>query len=447
MMLTREMMIPIDFNTVDVRLFKQFTICYKDKTMIPREAMPLRRSALLALLIIRRDSVCSVSDLSEIYCPHSKKPEGALRNLIYRIRQALADIWPDEAFILARPNGYQWNPEISVQIDTQTFDVLYNQFRLSKEIDAQINLGLELVDLYAGDFDKLAKSRFEWIRQRSVYFQICMTDMLKVLADDLAACQRSAELKSIALSIISKEYIDETLHQSIIRALLSCSLYFQATSYCQWLINFFRHTLEIEPSSATFKLQSEAVVAETLGSDQTHSLEAIAADLDAATSKNKALYCEYDVFKKIYTAVSNQFQLHTTFFYLTLITLDPQARFKKGMSLHSAATTVKVSLSQVLHADSVYTQCAFNQFLIFFPASCQGDAEKTAKCLSGHLELQLGKAAYTLEMQPISRCNPLPPPHAFINNARSGIKISLRSFYLFDFYLVFSIFLRNVIFL
>lgn len=410
MMLMREMMIPIDFNTVDVRLFKQFTIRYKNKVLFTKEVMPLRRSALLAHLIIHHENVCSVSALSEIFCSHSKKTEGALRNLVYRIRRALADIWLDEAFILARPNGYQWNPAIPVQIDTQTFDVLYNQFKLSKEIDAQINLGLKLVDLYAGDFDKLSQSRFEWIRQRSVYFRLCMTDMLKVLADDLAACQRSAELKSIALSTISKEYIDESLHQSIIRALLSCGLYSQAASYCQWLIDFFRHTLEIEPSPATFKLQSEAVAAETLGSDQTHSLEAITADLDAATSENKALYCEYDVFKKIYTAVSNQFQLHTTFFYLILITLDPQARFKKDVSLHSAATTVKVSLSQVLRADDVYTQCAFNQFLIFFPARCQGDAEKTAKRLSGHLELQLGKATYTLEMQPISRCNPLPSP-------------------------------------
>lgn len=85
-------MMHTDSNTVDVQFFKQFTICYKNKTMIPREAMPLRRSALLALLIIRRDSVCSVSDLSEIYCPHSKKPEGALRNLIYRIRKAMADV-------------------------------------------------------------------------------------------------------------------------------------------------------------------------------------------------------------------------------------------------------------------------------------------------------------------------------------------------------------------
>lgn len=100
-------MMHTDSNTVDVQFFKQFTICYKDKTMIPREAMPLRRSALLAFLITHHDKVCSVSDLSEIYCPHSKKPEGALRNLIYRIRSALSDVWPDDTFILSRTGGYQ----------------------------------------------------------------------------------------------------------------------------------------------------------------------------------------------------------------------------------------------------------------------------------------------------------------------------------------------------
>ena len=173
------------------------------------------------------------------------------------------------------------------------------------------------MELYAGDFNKLAQSRYEWVRQRSVYFRLAMTEMLKVLANDLAARQHRADLESIALSAISNAYIDESLHQAIIRALLSCRLFPQAVSYCQWLIDFFRHTLEIEPSPDTFKLQAEVIAAASPSAAPAyhHSLETIMAKLDAA-SENSALYCEYPVFKKIYTVVSNADQVPTSFFYL-----------------------------------------------------------------------------------------------------------------------------------
>lgn len=438
----------IDFNTVTVQLFKQFTMRYKGKTLFSKEAMPLRRSVLLAYLIIHRDQVSSVSALSELFCSHSKKPEGALRNLIYRIRQALSDIWPEDTFILSRPGGYQWNPAIPLQVDTQTFDALYRRFKLSEDIDGRIDLGLKLMELYAGDFNKLAQSRYEWVRQRSVYFRLAMTEMLKVLANDLAARQHRADLESIALSAISNAYIDESLHQAIIRALLSCRLFPQAVSYCQWLIDFFRHTLEIEPSPDTFKLQAEVIAAASPSAAPAyhHSLETIMAKLDAA-SENSALYCEYPVFKKIYTVVSNADQVPTSFFYLILITLKDASYFNNGQNCHAAMMVVKARLSHILCEDTVYTQCADNQFLILLPVQRPEKAEQLARRLCSHLDLDLGQTAYTLESQPLSRCNPLPPPHILIRDSLLSAKYYLRFCNFFCFLKFFSVFLINVIFL
>ena len=398
-------MMHTDSNTVDVQFFKQFTICYKGKTMIPREAMPLRRSALLALLIIRHDSVCSVSDLSEIYCPHSKKPEGALRNLIYRIRSALSDVWPDDTFILSRTGGYQWNPKIPVRMDTRTFDALYIQFLETEEIDTRIDLGLQLFKIYSGDFDKLAQSQYEWIQQRSAYYRVCMVKLLKTLADDLVSRQRAAEIETIALSATTNQYVDEGLHQKLIESLLACRLFTQAESYCRWLIDFLRSDLEIEPSEATFDLHTKAIAAAT--SVQTRSLIAILGELDAVPSRDHALYCELGIFKKMYDIAMHQVRFHESQCDILLVTLNAAKPLKNDLPLSTAMARIKKHLSKGLRPCDIYTQYAFNQFLVLLPLREPAEGAQVEKTIFRILQKRLGKGTFTLERQHLPLCNPL----------------------------------------
>ncbi|MGN0194053.1 MAG: BTAD domain-containing putative transcriptional regulator [Pseudoramibacter sp.] len=408
-------MMHTDTQIVDVQFFKQFTICYKDKTMISREAMPLRRSSLLAYLIIHHDTVCSVSDLSDIFCPQSKKPEGALRNLVYRIRQALSDVWPDDTFILSRTGGYQWNPEIPLHIDTRVFDALYTQFLETEDTDTRIELGLQLFKLYPGDFDKLAQSQFQWIQQRSAYYRVCMAKLLSTLADALVLRGRSADIGTIALSAITNQYVDESLHQKLIQALLTCRLFTQAESYCRWLIDFLRSDLEIEPSEATFDLHAKAIAAAT--SVQTRSLLAILGELDAVPDRDRALYCELGIFKKMYDIAMHQVRFHESQCDILLVTLDAAKPLKGNLSLSEAMARIKEHLPQGLRPCDVYTQYAFNQFLILIPVHETKEGAQVEKAIYRILQKRLGKDTFTLERQHLAGCNPLilPPPQGLID--------------------------------
>lgn len=404
-----------DESIMDVQFFKQFTICYKDKTMILREAMPLRRSSLLAFLMIHHDSVCSVSDLSDIFCAHSKKPEGALRNLIYRIRSALSNVWPDDTFILSRTGGYQWNPKIPVRMDTRIFDALYIQFLETEEIDTRIDLGLQLFKIYPGDFDKLAQSQYEWIQQRSAYYRICMTKLLKTLADDLVSRQRDADIEAVALSAIDNQYVDEGLHQKLIESLLACRLFTQAESYCRWLIDFLRSDLEIEPSSAVFDLHAKAIAAAT--SVQTRSLIAILGELDVSATWDRALYCEPGIFKKMYDIAMHQVRFHESQCDMLLVTLDAAKHLKNDLPLSTAMARIKKHLSKGLRPCDIYTQYAFNQFLVLLPVREPTEGAQVEKTIFRILQKRVGKGTFTLERQHLSECNPLilPPPRGMID--------------------------------
>jgi DNA-binding SARP family transcriptional activator len=390
-----------DPNIMHVQFFKQFVIHYKSKTLIPRTQMPLRRSALLGYLVMYHRNVCSISTLSVIFCPQSKKPEGALRNLIYRIRQTLSDVWPDENFILSRSSGYQWNPDIPMQLDTETFDVLCTSFHTAKGTDTQINLGLKLFHLYQGDFDETAQSNYDWILQKAAYYQGRMIETLKVLIDKLRVRRRGADVEMIAVSAMQRKYPDETFHQKIILAFLSCGFYTQAASYCHWLIDFLTIELEIEPSDETFQLQADVMAAAS--PRHNHSLRTLLIDLDTkAAAETNAIYCERGIFDKIYAIAFNQVQYHIVSCYLILITLDTQNVFKHGLTLNAAMAVIKAHLPRKLRICDVYTQYAFNQFLILSPVKNKKEAVQISYDLEHYLEKYLGKEAYSLEMMPLS---------------------------------------------
>jgi DNA-binding SARP family transcriptional activator len=259
--------------------------------------MPLQRCAMLAYLIIHRSDICTVGTLAEHFSLSAKQPEGALRNLVYRIRKKLAEIWPDETFICSQTGGYQWNPSLKTEVDFETFDTLYHELKAEDDPDAQIELGLELFQLYKGDFNKTVPFHYEWLRAKSTYYQNQMTDVLKILAKALPQRRRTVELENISVFAIQQKFADETLHQTLIRAGMNCELYAQAKAHCQWLIDFLRSDLEIEPSEATFDLHAKAISAAT--SVQTRSLIAILGELDAAPDRDRALYCELGIFKTV----------------------------------------------------------------------------------------------------------------------------------------------------
>jgi DNA-binding SARP family transcriptional activator len=82
---------------------------------------------LIAYLIYHRNRVLKQEELIHMLWAESEQgvnPTGALKTLFYRVRSELERLWPGvgRALILCHGDGYFWNNQYSVQIDSERFD-------------------------------------------------------------------------------------------------------------------------------------------------------------------------------------------------------------------------------------------------------------------------------------------------------------------------------------
>lgn len=71
---------------------------------------------LLIYILLHRDRDLSHQELIDTFWQeeHSRNPEGALKNLVYRLRSELR-VFGTQELILTLPGAYRWNPEVRLQ--------------------------------------------------------------------------------------------------------------------------------------------------------------------------------------------------------------------------------------------------------------------------------------------------------------------------------------------
>lgn len=72
---------------------------------------------------------------------------------------------------------------------------------------------------------------------------------------------------------------------------------------------------------------------------------------------------------------------------------------------------IKKHLSKGLRPCDVYTQYAFNQFLILLPVREPTEGAQVEKTIFRILQKRVGKGTFTLERQHLPLCNSLILPH------------------------------------
>ena len=82
-------------------------------------------SRLLIYILLYRDRNLPHQELIDTFWQeeNSRNPEGALKNLVYRLRSELR-IFGTQELILTLPGAYRWNPEVKLQTDYEEMDAL-----------------------------------------------------------------------------------------------------------------------------------------------------------------------------------------------------------------------------------------------------------------------------------------------------------------------------------
>ena len=157
---------------LQIRTFGDFSLQCGDVVLSDANNRTRKNWILLAWLICHRGRTVSQKKLIELLWgeePSSSNPENALRITFHRTRALLDQLWPGAGheLIQRRDNGYFWNNEIPVVVDSEQFDELCRP--ASAEEEDRLDNCLKALELYRGEFLERFSSE-TWVIPISTHF-------------------------------------------------------------------------------------------------------------------------------------------------------------------------------------------------------------------------------------------------------------------------------------
>lgn len=365
------------YPELKVRMFGKFQITDSRGTLDAESVHSEMLICLMAYMVSHRDRGLTVQELIDVLWPQdeSDNPAGALKNLIYRLRKYLNQTWGKNRYILTGRETYQWNPEISMDVDVEKFESCCKEVFESKDKDVRQENGKMAVELYRGFYLTELSSEY-WVISLSAYYHSIYLSMVKKLAELLEQDKKYTELKEICRKTIDIEPLDEEIHCFLLRALIADNKQGLADEHYKETVKLLYDSLGVRPSRELEEIYEEL---QKIQHDFESSIDIIQKDLRESESSG-AFLCEYGVFRKIYALEFRSSRRLGISVHMILMTVYLKMQIPKEEELYNrlmgnAMKHLEETLIRGLRSSDVICRYSANQFLIMLPACQYEDAK------------------------------------------------------------------------
>lgn len=177
-------------------------------------------SVLQYMIVHHARCVSSEELIEQFWAEHtSKAPGNALRNMLFKIRLLLKEMFPEQGeLLLTVPGGYLWSGQVSLELDTERFEKCCMEARRQP---AEESLGLLLngISLYRGEF--LSGNDSEWAVMTRQYYRTLYLDACKAVLPLLHKSERWMELIGICERAYQADFSAEEFTAYQMRALIA----------------------------------------------------------------------------------------------------------------------------------------------------------------------------------------------------------------------------------
>ncbi len=354
---------------IEITMLGGFTLKVGNKSISDNSNRAHQLWNLLEYLIAFRNREISHEELISALWPNdnSDNPANALKNLIYRVRSALANngISESKEMIVYRRGAYSYNNSLPTRVDTEEFEALVRSAAdISLPNDERIHRYLKALELYKGDFLPKAASE-AWVVPLSTYFHSMYTKAVVESICLLRNVGRYQEIISICEKAIVVDQFEERFHEALIEAQLAVGHQQKAMAHYEYITGFYYRELGVKPSENLRSLYREIISSTThVESD----LEAIKEDLRESHDASGPFFCEYEVFKDMYQleARSSERTGHSVF--VALLTLVDLNGHTPSISLmNKSMDKVKSAIQSSLRRGDVAALFSPSQYVLMLP--------------------------------------------------------------------------------
>ena len=367
-----------DNYILKVQMFGEFLVSGRDGSLDDDKIRSEMMTKLLAYIFCHRRKKVTVMELAEAlwHDDKSDNPAGALKNLMYRVRNIMKKEWGELDFILTGRGTYSWNPEVPVWIDAEEFERLCRQAKAWGSCEEKIEGLLQAVKLYRGPFLPKLSGEY-WAASLSTYYHSLYLTSVKDLAALLEENSRFEEMGAVCQKAIQLDALDEELHCCFIKALIGQNKQNLALEHYQKTVDLLYDNLGVRPSRELREVYEELL-------KQKHSQELdlgnIQDELKSEDDGSGAFLCEYGVFKKSYHLEQRRASRLGLPVYISLITVYPSIDVQEDSEaylklINTGMSVMETVLISSLRNGDVISRYSGNQFIVMLP-NCQYDSSQ-----------------------------------------------------------------------
>ena len=359
------------------------------KSEFPREKMrSMQVELLLIYLILNRNSTFDNQQLIELLWPDGDidKPEGALRNLIYRARKEMKFLFDDVLdCIKSKGHSYSWNNEIMCQVDYEMIIKICHKINKETDVFKQYQRCLDLLDLYTGRI--LPGFDSKWIVELN-------NSLNSIIIETLNHC-----LQKLSDHNMFKEVIDLCKHNNMVyfddMKIYEFQLYAyyrsgkleEAMSFFHWCVDLYyrRYCLKV---SARLKEIHQMILNEvpTLPLD----IDEFERKLNYESQLDEPQYVDYDIFRSIYQYNHRNIKQNDDIYGLVLLTLIDKSNQLDKLEIKQGTNLLQEIIKNRLGKNDVYSQINQQQYVLMIQVVSFRELQKLLKRLINSFEHKNG---------------------------------------------------------
>lgn len=366
---------------VRMQLFGNFALSYKGKVLEEEEIRSNKITRMLVYLLMNRENPLPRQRLIEaMWDDDTKNPEGALKNLMYRIRNVLKQLG-DEEFICTAQSGYRWNPEIEVETDYEELERLGAHLETARNLSTEekYDVYTKIMNCYKNNVTATLTTE-SWMLSRIAWYQSVYINAGKHLCQLLEDEEDWGRLELVTNDILEIEPFDEDFHGWLLLSLYGQNKYDQALVQYEKSKKILYENMGISTPEKLCQIFDEKM-AEISG--KTTDIVKLLEETKEQEKPDGVFFCDYQIFRQIYRMEIRRMDRIGLAEHVMLLTLrkkdiDPasgmvDAILKEGMEV------LEQSIRTSLRAGDMASRYSQTQFIVLLPMCTYESGLKVAK--------------------------------------------------------------------
>ena len=366
---------------IKMQIFGNFSLSYGGKTLEEEEIRSNKIVRMLVYLLMNRENPLPRQRLIEaMWDDDTKNPEGALKNLMYRIRNVLKQLG-DEEFVCTAQSGYRWNPEIEVETDYEELERLGAYLETEKELslEEKYDIYTKILNCYKNNVTS-ALTTESWMLSKIAWYQSVYVNAGKHLCQLLEDAEDWGRLERVCNDILEGEPFDEDFHGWLLLSLYGQNKYDQALVQYEKSKKSLYENMGISSSEKLCQIFDEKM-AEISG--KTTNIAKLLEETKEQEKPKGVFFCDYQIFRQIYRMEIRRMDRIGLAEHVMLLTLRKKSSDSPGgvvdAVLKEGMDVLEQSIRTSLRTGDMASRYSQTQFIVLLPMCTYESGLKVAK--------------------------------------------------------------------